>query len=43
MRSYGYGFRVNLFNFAILRFDKSYPLDGASKKGYWFWTLGPSF
>jgi len=43
MRSYGYGFRVNLFNFAILRLDKSYPLDAASKKGYWFWTLGPSF
>ncbi|MDQ8153852.1 MAG: hypothetical protein P3B98_04235 [Gemmatimonadota bacterium] len=43
LRSYGYGFRVNLFNFAILRIDKSYPLDGASKKGYWFWTLGPSF
>lgn len=43
LRSYGYGFRVNLFNFAILRIDKSYPLDAASKKGYWFWTLGPSF
>jgi hypothetical protein len=43
MRSYGYGFRVNLFNFAILRFDKSYPLDAVSKKGYWFWTLGPSY
>jgi hypothetical protein len=43
LRSYGYGFRVNLFNFAILRLDKSYPLDATSKKGYWFWTLGPSF
>ncbi len=43
LRSYGYGFRVNLFNFAILRIDKSYPLDASSKKGYWFWTLGPSF
>lgn len=43
LRSYGYGFRINLFNFAILRIDKSYPLDAASKKGYWFWTLGPSF
>ena len=43
LRSYGYGFRVNLFNFAILRIDKSYPLDGASKKGYWYWTLGPSY
>ncbi len=43
LRSYGYGFRVNLFNFAILRIDRSYPLDAASKKGYWFWTLGPSF
>ena len=43
LRSYGYGFRINLFNFAILRIDKSYPLDAASKKGYWFWTIGPSF
>ncbi len=43
LRSYGYGFRVNLFNFAILRIDKSYPLDGASRKGYWYWTLGPSY
>jgi hypothetical protein len=43
LRSYGYGFRVNLFNFAILRIDRSYPLDAASKKGYWFWTLGSSF
>ncbi len=43
LRSYGYGFRINLFNFAILRIDRSYPLDAASKKGYWFWTLGPSF
>ncbi|MEK7240188.1 MAG: hypothetical protein AAB224_06340 [Gemmatimonadota bacterium] len=43
LRSYGYGFRVNLFNFAILRIDKSYPLDGAQTKGYWYWTLGPSF
>lgn len=43
LRSYGYGFRINLFNFAILRIDKSYPLDASSKKGYWFWTLGPSF
>ena len=43
LRSYGYGFRVNLFNFAILRLDKAWPLDGAQKKGYWQWTLGPSF
>ncbi|MBI1808545.1 MAG: PD40 domain-containing protein [Gemmatimonadetes bacterium] len=43
LRSYGYGFRVNLFNFAILRMDYSVPLDSFSKKGYWWWTLGPSF
>ncbi len=43
LRSFGYGFRMNLFNFAILRLDYSVPLDGAQKKGYWFWTLGPSF
>jgi len=43
MRSYGYGFRMNLFNFAILRVDYSIPLDASSKRGYWYWTLGPSF
>lgn len=43
LRSVGYGFRLNLFNMAIIRVDYSIPLDGAERKGYWFWTLGPSY
>ena len=44
-RSYGAGIRLNLFGFALLRWDYAIPLDRptGSKKGYWTWTLGPSF
>jgi outer membrane protein assembly factor BamA len=41
--SYGMGVRMNLFNFAIIRWDYAIPRDGADRKGYWIWTLGPSF
>ena len=43
LRTYGYGVRINIFNFAVLRWDLSWPLDSVSKKPYWWWTLGPSF
>ncbi|MFN8667854.1 MAG: hypothetical protein U0164_11825 [Gemmatimonadaceae bacterium] len=43
LRSYGAGIRLNLFGFALLRWDYSIPLDRPSKKGYWMWTLGQSF
>jgi hypothetical protein len=43
LRSYGFGIRLNLFNIALIRWDYSIPLDAASRKGYWFWTLGQSF
>jgi len=43
LRSYGFGIRLNLFNFALLRWDYSIPRDGSLKRGYWFWTLGQSF
>ncbi len=43
LRSYGFGIRLNLFNIALVRWDYSIPLDGLSRKGYWFWTLGQSF
>ena len=44
LRSYGWGLRVNLFNMAVLRWDYAIPLDGANvRKGYWWWTIGPSF
>jgi len=44
-RSYGAGIRLNLFGFALLRWDYAIPLDRptGSRKGYWSWTLGPSF
>ena len=43
LRSYGFGLRLNLFNFAILRWDYAVPLDQASKRGFWTWSLWPSF
>jgi hypothetical protein len=44
VRSYGAGIRLNLFGFALLRWDYSIALDRpGGKKGYWTWTLGPSF
>ena len=43
LTSYGGGLRVNLFGFAILRWDYAIPLDAPSRKGFWTWTLGPSF
>jgi Tol biopolymer transport system component len=44
LRSYGAGIRLNLFGFALLRWDYAIALDRPNgKKGYWTWTLGPSF
>lgn len=43
MRSYGFGLRLNLFNMALLRWDYAIPLDRANRRGYWIWSLGPSF
>ncbi len=43
LSSYGMGIRLNLFNFAIVRWDYSIPRDAANRKGYWLWSLGPSF
>ncbi len=44
LRSYGAGIRLNLFGFALLRWDYAIALDRpGGKKGYWTWTLGPSF
>jgi Tol biopolymer transport system component len=43
LRSYGFGLRLNLFNFALVRWDYAIPLDAPSRKGFWVWTLGPSF
>ena len=43
MRSYGFGMRVNLFNFAILKWDFAKPLDQPGRKANWTFSLGPSF
>jgi Periplasmic component of the Tol biopolymer transport system len=43
LRSYGFGLRLNLFNYAILRWDYAVPIDQAGHKGVWTWSLWPSF
>ncbi|MEP7343844.1 MAG: hypothetical protein ABI877_01195 [Gemmatimonadaceae bacterium] len=43
LRSYGAGIRLNLFGFALLRWDYAIPLDRPTRKGYWQFSLGPSF
>jgi Omp85 superfamily domain len=43
LRSYGAGIRLNLFGFALVRWDYSIPLDRPVKRGFWTWSLGPSF
>ncbi len=43
LRSYGAGVRLNLFGFAMVRWDYAIPLDRPGRKGYWMWTLGQSF
>ena len=43
LRSYGFGVRLNVFGFLILRWDYAKPLDAASRKGFGTWSFGPSF
>ncbi len=43
LRSYGYSIRLNLFNFALLRWDYAIPLDRPERKGFWQWSLGTSY
>jgi outer membrane protein assembly factor BamA len=43
LRSYGYGLRLNLYNLALLRWDYSIPLDLGRRKGFWTFSIGPSF
>ena len=47
LRSYGLGLRLNLFNYAILRWDYARPVNKPAVEGKkpWMWTfsLGPSF
>ena len=44
LRSYGLGLRLNLFNYALLRWDYAVPLDQTgSRRGFWTWSIWPSF
>jgi outer membrane protein assembly factor BamA len=43
VRSWGTGLRVNLFNYLILRWDYAIPLDQPGHRGFWTWSLWPSF
>ncbi|GAC1516545.1 MAG: DPP IV N-terminal domain-containing protein [Gemmatimonadaceae bacterium] len=43
LRSYGFGLRANLFNFAIIRWDYAKPLDSPGQRPFWVWSIGPSF
>jgi len=43
LKSYGFGLRLNLFNYAILRWDFAIPVDQSQHKGIWTWSLWPSF
>jgi outer membrane protein assembly factor BamA len=43
LRSYGYSIRLNLFNFALLRWDYAIPLDRPERRGFWQWSLGTSY
>ncbi len=43
IRSYGAGLRINLYNYAILRWDYAIPVDQNGRRGVWTWSLWPSF
>jgi WD40 repeat protein len=43
LKSYGFGLRLNLFNYAILRWDFAIPIDQGQHRGIWTWSLWPSF
>jgi WD40 repeat protein len=43
VRSYGLSLRLNLFNYAILRWDYAVPLDQPNHRGFWTWSLWPAF
>lgn len=43
LQSYGFGIRLNLFNYATLRWDYAVPLNAPDRRGFWTWSLWPSF
>ncbi len=43
LRSYGFGFRLNLFNIAIVRWDWAVPVSRPGAKGFGTWFFGQSY
>ncbi len=43
LTSHGFGIRINLFNYVVLRWDYAIPHDAPSRKGFWQFTLYPPF
>lgn len=43
LRSVGYGIRLNLYGFLILRWDRAWPLDGPDRRSFGTFFVGPSF
>ena len=43
LTSYGFGFRLNLFNIAIVRWDWAKPTSVPGQKGYGTWYFGASY
>ncbi len=43
LTSHGFGIRVNLFNYVVLRWDYAIPHEAPSRKGFWQFTLYPPF
>jgi WD40 repeat protein len=43
LTSYGFGVRVNLFNYVILRWDYAIPQDSPGRHGFWQFSLYPTF
>lgn len=43
LQSYGYGFRLNLFGIAIVRWDYAIPINRPGSKGFGTWWFGMSY
>jgi Tol biopolymer transport system component len=43
LTSHGFGVRVNLYNFAVLRWDYAIPHAAAERRGFWRFSFGPNF
>ena len=43
LQSYGVGFRLNLFNIAIIRWDYAVPISRPGQKGFGTWFFGASY